>query len=145
MAEQDVLSPDQALGQFQEANLFELEGGGASIVYSTTSFSGAPQFSYRDTNHSVSRSGDEIRVEETRIARLVTINLQQVPDAYSLSVTLLVPAINVPVQTGQTALQTLAVLTTDRNSAFTGPAGVEGQLQTYEAFALSGTARTVAF
>ena len=144
MAEQAVLSPDPAVGQFQEANLFELEGSGASITYSTTSFSGAAQFTYTDANNSVSRSGDDIRVEETGIARLMTINLQQVPDAYSLWVTLLVPAVNVPVQTGQAALQTLAVLTTDRTSLI-GPAGVEGQLQTYEALALSGTARTVAF
>ena len=96
MTEQDVLSADQTPAQFQEANLFELEGGGATIVYSTTSFSGQPQFSYRDTNHSVSRSGTEIRVVQTEIARLVTVDIQQVPDAYDLSVTLLVPAVNVP-------------------------------------------------
>lgn len=143
MAEQDVLTAEPAIGQFQEANLFELEGGGASVVYSTTSITGAPQFTYRDTDNSVSRSGDEIRVEETAMARLVTINLRQVPDAYSLWVTLLVPAVNVP-QSGQAALQMLAVLTTDRTSII-GPAGVEGQLQSYEARALSGTARTVAF
>ena len=145
MTEQDVLSADQSPAQFQEANLFELEGGGATIVYSTTSFSGQPQFSYRDTNHSVSRSGTEIRVVQTEIARLVTVDIQQVPDAYNLSVTLLVPAVNVPRQTGEISIQTVAVLTTDRSSAFTGPAGVEGQLQTYETLALSGMARAVAF
>ena len=145
MTEQDVLSADQTPAQFQEANLFELEGGGATIVYSTTSFSGQPQFSYRDTNHSVSRSGTEIRVVQTEIARLVTVDIQQVPDAYNLSVTLLVPAVNVPRQTGEISIQTVAVLTTDRSSAFTGPAGVEGQLQAYETLALSGMSRSVAF
>lgn len=143
MAEQDVLTAEPAIGQFREANLFELEGGGATVVYSTTSITGVPQFTYRDADNSVSRSGTEIRVEETAMGRLVTVNLRQVADAYSLWVTLLVPAVNVP-QSGQAALQTLAVLTTDCTSII-GPAGVEGQLQSYEALALSGMARTVAF
>jgi hypothetical protein len=136
---------EQPATQVQEPNLFELQGDGATITYSTTSIAGVPQFNYQDNEHSVNRSGDEIRVEQTEIARLVTVDIEQVPDAYDLSVSLLVPIINLRGQTGEASVQTVAVLTTDRSSAFTGPGGVEGQVQTYETLSLQGTARRVAF
>ena len=129
----------------QEPEQFELRGGDVTITYSTTSLTGAPQFNYQDKARSVNVSGDAIRVEQTAIARLVTVALEQVPDAYTLSVTLLIPQINLRDPNRTASLETLAVLTTDRSSAFTGPAGVEGQLQSYEARVLTGTASRVDF
>lgn len=49
--------------QLQEPNLFELQGSGATITYSTSSIACSPQFSYQDDQRSVNRSGNEIRVE----------------------------------------------------------------------------------
>ena len=129
----------------QEPNQFALHGDGASITYSTTSLAGVAQFNYQDKDHSVNRSGDDIRIEETEIARLVTIDIERVPDAYDRSVTLLVPIINVQEPGGEVAVQTVAVVTTDRSSALTGPRGVVGQAQTYETLCLEGTAQRVAF
>lgn len=75
----------------------------------------------------------------------MTVDLEQIPDAYDLSVTLLVPRINLPEQGREAPVKTVALLTTDRSSAFTGPSGVEGQLQTYDTLKVEGTARLVAF
>ena len=144
-AEQATTQAEPLATPVQEPNQYNLQGDGATITYSTTSFAGVPLFNYQDNDHSVNRSGDEIRVEETEIARLVTVDIEQVPDAYDLSVTLLVPIINLREQFGEAAVQTVAVLTTDRSSAFTGPGGVEGQVQSYETLSLEGTAQRVAF
>ena len=55
------------------------------------------------------------------------------------------PIINIQEPGGEVAVQTVAVVTTDRSSAFTGPRGVVGQVQTYETLCLKGTAQRVAF
>ena len=128
----------------QEPNLFELRGGDVTMTYSTTSLTGAPQFNYQNQARAVTVSGDAIRVEPTEIARLVTVALEQVPDAYDFSVTLLIPQINLRDPNRTASLETLAVLTTDRSSLI-GPAGVEGQVQSYEARVLMGTASRVEF
>ena len=133
-----------AAAPVQEPNLFELRSGDVTITYSTTSLTGAPQFNYQDQARSVAVSGDAIRVEQTEIARLITVDLEQVPDAYDFSVTLLIPQINLRDPNRTASVETLAVLTTDRSS-LTGPAGVEGQVQSYEARVLMGTASRVDF
>ena len=131
--------------QRYQPNQFNLGSDNVSISYATSSIAGVPQFSYQDDNRTVSRSGDEIRTVDTEIGRLVTVDIEQVPDAFDLSLTLLVPIINLREEFGEASIQTVAVLTTDRSSAFTGPGGVEGQVQSYETLALAGTAQRVAF
>lgn len=131
--------------QRYQPNQFNLGSDNVSISYATSSIAGVPQFSYQDDNRTVSRSGDEIRTVDTEIGRLVTVDIEQVPDAFDLSLTLLVPIINLREEFGEASIQTVAVLTTDRSSAFTGPGGVEGQVQSYETLVLAGTAQRVAF
>ena len=86
---------------------------------------------------------DDIRSLETEIGTQVTVTLEVIPDLHTLMVTLLVPQIDLD-ESKESPLSTLAILTTHRTS-IGGPALVEGQLQTYDAVALEGTARLVAF
>ena len=126
-----------------QPNLFELAGEYTQITYSTTSFTGQPQFHYQDRQRDVNVTGDDIRSLETGIGTQVTVTLEVIPDLHTLTVTLLVPQINLD-ESNESPLSTLAILTTHRTS-IGGPGLVEGQLQTYEAVALEGTARLVAF
>lgn len=126
-----------------QPNLFELAGEYTQITYSTTSITGQPQFNYQDQQRDVNVAGDDIRSLETEIGTLVTVTLEVIPDLHTLTVTLLVPQINLDVG-NEGPLSTLTVLTTHRTS-IGGPGLVEGQLQTYESVALEGTARLVAF
>ncbi|HEX2181706.1 MAG TPA: hypothetical protein VHH10_05435 [Rubrobacteraceae bacterium] len=126
-----------------QPNLFELAGEYTQITYSTTSLTGQPQFSYRDQQRDVNVTGDDIRSQDTELGALVTVTLEVNPDRHTLTVTLLVPQINLRGGT-ESRLSTLAVLTTHRTS-IGGPGLVEGPLQTYEAVALEGTARLVQF
>jgi hypothetical protein len=126
-----------------QPNLFELAGEYTEITYSTTSITGQPQFHYQDRQRDVNVTGEDIRSLEREIGTQVTVTLEVIPDLHTLTVTLLVPQINLD-ESNESPLSTLAILTTHRTS-IGGPGLVEGQLQTYEAAALEGTARLVAF
>lgn len=127
-----------------QPNLFELAGEYTQITYSTTSITGQPQFHYQDRERDVNVTGEnDIRSLETKIGTQVTVTLEVIPDLHTLTVTLLVPQINLD-QGNESPLSTLVILTTHHTS-IGGPGLVEGQLQTYEAVALEGTASLVKF
>ena len=126
-----------------QPTLFQLAGGYTQITYSTTSITGQPQFHYQDQQRDISVTGEDIRSLETEIGTLVTVTLEVIPDLHTLTVSLLVPQINLN-EGNESPLSTPAILTTHRTS-IGGPGLVEGQLQTYEVVALEGTASLVAF
>jgi hypothetical protein len=74
---------------------------------------------------------------------LITVTLEVIPDLHTLTLTLLVPQINLD-EGNESSFSTQAILTTHRTS-IGGPNLVKGPLQTYEVVALEGTARLVAF
>ena len=126
-----------------QPNLFQLAGGYTQITYSTTSITGQPQFHYQDQQRDVNVTGDDIRLLETEIGTLVTITLEVIPDLHTLTVSLLVPEINLN-EGNESPLSTQAILTT-HHTTIGGPGLVEGQLQSYEVVALEGTASLVDF
>jgi len=126
----------------QEPNLFELKGMGIELTYSTTSLSGQPQLTYKDMKRTLTYSGEEIRQLDSEIGQQVTVTLEYIPDLHTVTLTLILPAINVE-GTG-TIFQTYAILTTHLTS-IGGPELVKGVLQTYRMKTLRGTARTVIF
>jgi hypothetical protein len=127
-----------------QPNLFELTGEYAQILtYSTTSITGQPQFFYRDQQREFTFTGDEIRSLDSEIGMLITVTLEVIPDLHTLTLTLLLPQINLD-EGNESAFSTLAILTTHRTS-IGGPRLVKGPLQTYEVVALEGTARLVTF
>jgi hypothetical protein len=125
-----------------EPNLYELNGTGTQITYSTSSISGQPLFHYKDAQHDVNVSGAEIRTQKSEIGRLVTVTIEQVPDLHTVTITLLLPTINL--EGTESAFRTKAILTTQRTS-IGGPQLVKGALQTYRVLSLRGKARLVDF
>ncbi len=130
--------------QSHEPNLFDLRGKFTHINYSTTSIAGIPQLSYRKLGTTLNFSGDEIRVVETEIGKLVTVTIEAVPDLQTVTLTLLIPTINLPKEDTEISIDTKAIITTERTS-IGGPSLVIGQLQTYRIFSLRGTASFVFF
>jgi len=113
-------------------------GKNVEINYSTSSFAGTPQLTYRSGKKTRTFRGAEIRSEETAIGRLVTVTIEDVKDAFYTTLSLLVPRIN-----GEEAtLSTGAILTRHRTS-IGGPGLVKGAVESYTAFPLKGTARLV--
>ncbi|MBH8566991.1 hypothetical protein I8748_33415 [Nostoc sp. CENA67] len=125
-------------------NLFELQGKDTQITYSTSSIAGVPQFNYQTPSLNLNFSDTEIRTQDTEIGRQITVTLEQIPDQQTVTLTLLIPTINLPQQVIENSITTVAIITTERTS-IGGPDLVNGQLQIYDILSLQGIARLVDF
>jgi hypothetical protein len=109
------------------------------------SFIGEPQLTYKTPKFDLQFKGEEIRVVETEIGKLVTVTFErpQNPDVGGkvITLTLLLPIINLSANL-ELSIQTEAILTTKLQKGFIN-IPLEGQLQTYEIFSLKGTASQV--
>ncbi len=125
-----------------EPNLFELRGGGIKVTDSTSSFDGQPQLTYEDQKISLTFQGKEIRSLDTEIGVQLTVTLEQIPDLRTVTLTLILPMINL--QGNESPFRTQAIITTHKTS-IGGPDLVKGALQTYRVKPLRGIARAVVF
>jgi hypothetical protein len=133
-----------AVSDFVDANLIEVESCGVAISYSKSSITGDPRFSYTDKDQNLNFAGSEIRVEETGIGELVSVPISNVPDLEVVTVSLLLPKINLSSTEPQSAFETQLIFTTHRTS-IGGPSLVAGQLKTYKCLSVEGTAQRVSF
>lgn len=130
-----------------KANHFDLHGVGSKhkdvhITYSTSSITGKPVFNYKDSEGTHNFMGADIRTQKTEIDAMVTVTLEVIPDLHRITLTLIVPAINL--QGSAVQFNTIAIRTTHHDS-IGGPSLIKGALQTYEAIELQGTASFVVF
>ncbi|MCS6916013.1 MAG: hypothetical protein RMK29_21740 [Myxococcales bacterium] len=125
------------------ADLFDLTAGDTHITYSTSSIAGTPRLTYQDGSESRGFSGEEIRHVDTEIGAQVSVTLSQVPDRDTLTLTLILPQVNLPYGS-EAQIDAVAILTTAKTT-IGGPGLVEGAVQSYRVMVLSGTARTVEF
>ncbi|MFT3769201.1 MAG: hypothetical protein QM820_27495 [Minicystis sp.] len=120
-------------------NLFDLFRKDVHVQYTVSGIDGQPRLQYRDRKRELSFSGDQIRVEETSIGRLVSVVLVAVPDKQTLTFSFFVPTLNVD---REAHIVTEALYTTTRTS-IGGPALVRGQVESWRGITLSGIARAV--
>jgi hypothetical protein len=127
-----------------KANLFTFTGkNDTQIVYSTSSITGEPQFTYRDRTRDRSFSGDGITVTSSPLGTLVTVLLEIMPDLLTLTATLVLPDINLG-DRQMIRFSTMVILTTNPTT-IGGPDLVIGPLQTYQVVKLRGVAQRVEF
>jgi hypothetical protein len=124
-----------------QANLYELSGGGINVTYSTTSITGKPLFNYHDGVQARNFSGDEIQTVATILGTLVSVFLIRTIDSGSTSFTVLIPAIHLP-PTNVANVSTEGVTTLHKFSIVKPPLG---QIELYTFHRLHGTARFVEF
>jgi hypothetical protein len=132
---------ESTVNQLHDANLFDTVGP-IRISYSRTSITGAPLVSYRDAELDLNFQGEGVTRQATALGELVTVTLEDVPDAFTRTVTLVVPTVRVAMGE-QVEFSTIAIETTDRSGAFVPPPGPAGVLQTYQIHQLRGTAQFV--
>jgi hypothetical protein len=125
-----------------QPNQFLLKGYDTEISYATTSFTGTPRFSFTRQGQMLNFSGEEIKVENTQLGQLVTVNLNGNQRAVGTveSVTMLIPAITVTSANKSAPLETIAVL-----SLRSPTVKLPGQSQDYMTLWLIGTANQVDF
>lgn len=126
-----------------QANLFELQDLSLKITYSSSSFDGKPQLTYKKGATTRTFHGAEVRHLKTEIGTVVSVTLKAVPDLATTVFSLLVPQVNV-VEGHKAAIQTKAIETIVRTT-IGGPNLVPGQVQTYKTYSLQGNASHVLF
>jgi hypothetical protein len=125
-------------------NLYQCRGTGVTASYSTTSIAGKPVFSVQQGTTTTSRRGDQIQTQNGHLGTLVTVTKAAVPDLNVVTLTVIVPAINLSRQTAQVTFDTYLFETTSRTS-IAGPALVQGLVQRSTLQKLSCTAKRVIF
>lgn len=128
-------------GATQEPNLYQLEGDGLTVTYSTSSIDGQPQLVYQTAEAAQSFRGTEIRVAETELGTLVSVSLMRSVDVGYTGFTLVVPEISLA-GAGTVAVRTIGLTVVHRVLA--GAIG-HPQRTTYKVTRLRGSASQVDF
>lgn len=136
-------SESAAASKEMSPNSFELQGGGVFVHYSTSSIAGVPLLEFRSPGLEKSFKGNEIRVADTELGKMVSVTLTWIPDSLVNSFSFFIPAFNLG-GTSEATFQSVGVRTTDFTS-IAGPALVNGPLSAYNALDLAGVAKLVSF
>ena len=123
-------------------NLYELQGPGVTISYSTSSFAGKPQLSFKKGRQTLNFTGDEIAVVDPKIGTLITVTIARTVDRDFTTFSFLLPEIQVSTISSKSSFRTIGITTVHKTS-IAGP--VKGAQQTYKTVALTGSARQVEF
>lgn len=122
------------------ANLFTLTGHHLSVSLALSGIDGKPRLNYHDRFRALNFTGEEISFDDTPLGRQATVTIVRTIDAGNTVFTLLVPNLNV--SSGELSITTLGITAMHRTTI----AGVgRGQLTTYHASSLHGTAAHVDF
>jgi len=118
-------------------NNFVLKGQDMTITYETTSISGQPLLTGQYKGKALNFMGGNIRREETEIGQLVTVDLRYEPDRATITLTLLIPRINLEGNESSSPFKTEAIIT-EHLTSIGGPDLVKGAIQIYRFESLEG-------
>ena len=123
--------------QSEKPNQYQLMSNEIQITYTLSNDNGQPELSYQGTHGSLTFTGNDIRTEETLLGTLITVFLVRTVDTGSVTLTLLLPGVNLA-GTAEQPIETIAIEThnlfsvLDRNKA--------RQTRTYQVYNLQGRA-----
>ena len=117
---------------------YHLAGDGVKIVFSMEN-PNELELVYEDEVGKRTFSGREIYQDKTQLGFMPSVVLDQIPDLHIKTLSLAVPSANRSDNIRSIPVKTFAVRTTTLTS-INGPELVEGQIQSYETFALEGNA-----
>ncbi len=121
-------------------NLYQLQGRGVHVTYSSTSLTGEPRLIYTTATQTTTYRGADVREERTGLGLLVTVTTAFHPDINFTTFSVMIPDINL--QTGPESFATIA-LTTTHSTPFISPSNLKGPVQTYQTLAMRGKASLV--
>jgi len=127
-----------------QANQYEFASPVVSVYYSPSSLGGEAQLRYRRGDADpLDFTGDEIRVERTEIGQLVSTTIQQIPDLKTVTMSLVIPDINL--DNDMPSLFESRIIFTTNHTTIGGPDLVKGALQTYWSPNAIGQASSVVY
>jgi len=128
--------------QLVTPNLYHCSGHDIHVTYSPVSLDGQPTLNYQDAHQDKSFRGDEIRIVECDLGKLVSVTLRMTVDTGSTSFSLFIPRMQI-VEGTIASLHTHGVTTLHRFSII--PEFNQGQLDIYRTLPFQGTAQFVFF
>jgi hypothetical protein len=128
---------------FTTPNLYQLQGAGIYVTYSTGGFGSRLNLTYQDANGSQSFSDDQITVTQTPIGGVVTVTIRRTIDTGSTSFSVLMPTVNLLGPGHAAPVRTEGITTIHRFSII--PVFGQGQTELYQVTPLSGTANQILF
>jgi hypothetical protein len=126
--------------QSETPNQYQLTSNEVQITYTPGNDNGQPELGYQGAHGNLTFTGNDIRSEETLLGTLLTVFLVRTVDTGSVTLTLLVPGVNLA-GTAEQPVQTVAIETQnlfsilDRNKP--------RQTQTYQVYNVQGTAKYI--
>ena len=120
------------------ANRFDLHGRNVTVTYGEAGANGKPYLTYVSADQSLTFKGDQIRILNTDLGKVVSVSIRMTIDAGSTSFTILVPRVLVPNGSTKTPIKTVGITTIHKFSVI--PLFMKGQDDLYTTVALSGTA-----
>ena len=114
------------------ANHYTLKGSASAISYGED-FGGNPQIVFNNKAYS------GVMVQNTSAGTMASVVLETAPDAYTKLLSVLVPPVQLPPNSSEQNVETIAIFSTHRTS-FAGPQLLVGQTIEYAVEALKGTA-----
>jgi len=121
-----------AVSQLHPVTQYHLHGEHTKIAF----HDGTPDTATLEYNGKTYR-GSALQDEQTALGRVISVNIETIPDLHSIFLSLAVPEANS--DAGSISVKTFAVLTKTRTS-IGGPALVSGQIRTYQVISLHGNA-----
>lgn len=121
-------------------NLYECQGKGVKVGYTTSSIDGKPTFQIDGRNF----RDKQIGVQGSLMGKQVSVVLEAIADLHTRLATLIVPSINLKEAHNSVTFKTQLVRTLSRTS-FGGPALVDGVLQENQFTEVECEAKSVAF
>ena len=129
-----------ALAAPSTPTLYELQGRGVHVTYSTISVTGEPQLTYATPIQTTTFRGADVREERTELGLLVTVTTAFRPDVNFVTFSALIPDINL--QTGPENFSTVGFIT-NHSTPLIAPANLKGPVQTYQTLRMHGKASLV--
>ena len=128
---------------FTAPNLYQLQGSGIHVTYSTGGFGSKLNFTYQDAQGSQSFSDSQVNVSQTPIGSVVTATIRRTVDTGSTSFSVLIPTVNLTGPGQAAPVHTEGITTIHRFSII--KTFDQGQIELYQFTPLSGTANQVLF
>lgn len=128
--------------QLVTPNLYHCSGQHIHVTYTPAGIDGKPHFTYQDAHQTKSFKGDEVRIVECDLGKLISVTLRMTVDTGSTSFSMFIPRMQISEGT-TAAMQTHGVTTLHRFSVI--PQLNHGQLDIYTPTPFHGTAQFVLF
>jgi hypothetical protein len=120
------------------ANRYDLHGRNITVTYGEAGADGKPYLTYAGAELPLTFKGDEIRIQNTDLGKVVSVSIRRTIDTGSTSFTILVPKVLMSKGVATTSIKTVGITTVHKFSIL--QMLMRGQDDLYTTVALSGTA-----